>query len=58
MCQALVLDIPSSFRVSMRCGVKNDKVNAEWPDDNTLLWNGNKLSLYAGPLPCPDEEPD
>jgi hypothetical protein len=40
------------------CGVNGTKVNAEWPDDNTLLWNDMKLSLYTGPLPCPQEEPD
>lgn len=40
------------------CGVGNDNITAEWPDDSTLLWNGNKLMLYTGPLPCPPEEPD
>lgn len=28
------------------------EVNAEWPDDYRLLWNGTELNVYDGPLPC------
>lgn len=31
------------------------EVNAEWPDDEKLIWNGRTLFVHDGPIPCGEE---